>query len=33
MSVSDETTTVTDGIILTGRRRAKVKALLDQGRS
>ena len=30
MSVSDETTTVTDGIILTDAAAAKVKALLDQ---
>ena len=30
MSVSDETTTVTDGIVLTDAAAAKVKALLDQ---
>jgi iron-sulfur cluster assembly accessory protein len=30
MSVSDETTTVTDGIIVTEAAAAKVKALLDQ---
>ncbi|MFE2195951.1 iron-sulfur cluster assembly accessory protein, partial [Streptomyces olivaceus] len=30
MSVSDETTTVTDGIILTDAAASKVKALLDQ---
>ncbi|MET8568764.1 iron-sulfur cluster assembly accessory protein [Streptomyces sp. NPDC004783] len=30
MSVSDETSTVTDGIILTDAAAAKVKALLDQ---
>jgi len=29
MSVSDETTTVSDGIILTDAAAAKVKALLD----
>src|SRR4026207_1078559 len=30
MSVSDETSTVTDGIVLTDAAAAKVKALLDQ---
>ena len=30
MSVSDETTTVTDGIVLTDAAASKVKALLDQ---
>lgn len=30
MSVSDETSTVTDGIILSDAAAAKVKALLDQ---
>ncbi|HET9380344.1 MAG TPA: iron-sulfur cluster insertion protein ErpA, partial [Streptomyces sp.] len=30
MSVSDETSTVTDGIVLTDAAASKVKALLDQ---